>query len=64
MYTIDEGFCFELHRKKALHVECLGSFANLIKGFICIVMAIYILRKMFKNQRRALAGYTKNTVRN
>jgi hypothetical protein len=63
MHTIHEGFCFDLHKAKPLHVDCLGTFVNLTKGVISIFMSSYILNKMNKNHRRALAGYTRNTVR-
>lgn len=62
MYVVNEGFCFNLHKAKPLNVECLGTFVNITKAILSIFMCFYILRKMNKNHRRALAGYTKNTV--
>lgn len=59
---IDDGFCYDMHTAKTSRFECLGTFINLVKGVVCFGMCGYILRKMFKNHRRALAGYTKNTI--
>lgn len=61
-FTIDNGFCYDMHIAKSSRFECLGTFVNLFKGMLCFGMCGYILRKMFKNHRRALAGYTKNTI--
>lgn len=63
-YTIHNGFCWQIHKAKPLRYECFGSFVNIIKGLLCIAMFVYILAKMSKNHRRALAGYTRNTVFN
>lgn len=62
VYSVQSGFCFDIHRAKPSRFECFGTFVNLVKGVICFGMCGYILRKMFKNHRRALAGYTKNTI--
>lgn len=60
--VIHSGICYELHKAKPLRYECFGNFVNIIKGLLCIAMFVYVLAKMSKNHRRALAGYTKNTV--
>lgn len=62
-FIISSGFCYEIHKAKPQRFECFGSFVNIIKGIICMGMFVYILAKMNNNHRRALAGYTKNTVR-
>jgi hypothetical protein len=61
-YVVSSGFCYQLHKAKPQRFDCFGSFVNMIKGAICMVMFVYILAKMNTNHRRALAGYTKNTV--
>lgn len=60
--NLDDGICYQVHTAKPSRYECFGTFVNIFKGAICFVMCGYILRKMFKNHRRALAGYTKNTI--
>ena len=62
VYSIHDGFCYNMHTAKFSRFECFGTFINLFKGTCCFIMCGYILRKMFKNHRRALAGYTKNTI--
>ena len=60
--TVEDGFCYDVHTAKPTRFECFGTFINMFKGVLCFIMCGYILRKMFKNHRRALAGYTKNTI--
>jgi hypothetical protein len=61
-YVVNSGFCYQLHKAKPQRFDCFGSFVNMIKGSVCMAMFVYILAKMNINHRRALAGYTKNTV--
>lgn len=57
------GFCTSLHDAGPSDFPCLGSYVSLLEGVIAMAMFVYVLKKMFKNNRRAVAGYTKNTVR-
>jgi hypothetical protein len=61
-YLVSRGICYDIHKAKPQRFECFGSFVNIFKGLVCTAMFAYILAKMNKNHRRALAGYTKNTV--
>jgi hypothetical protein len=62
MTVVDSGFCFEMHTTPALSYTCFGTALNVVEAIICLLMFGYSMVKMQKNHRRALAGYTKNTV--
>jgi hypothetical protein len=41
---------------------CLATYMDLGKAAALYVMIIYVVRKIFKNNRRAISGITKNTI--
>jgi len=41
---------------------CISTWAGLVNGVILLGAFLYVLRKIFRSNRRSRAGYTKNTV--
>jgi hypothetical protein len=59
---IASGFCYDIHVYSMFEFTCFGTLVNIINSVVCFFMFGYSLRKMQSNHRRALAGYTKNTI--
>lgn len=59
---IDSGFCYDIHVFSFTAFTCLSTAVSIFNAIICFVTFGYCLNKMQSNHRRALAGYTKNTI--
>lgn len=59
---IDHGFCYDIHVFSFLQFTCMSTAVSIFNSMVCFFMFGYCLRKMQSNHRRALAGYTKNTI--
>ena len=59
---IREGACYRMHDSGPKLIPCLASYQSMMQGVVCSFMFFYMLKKINKAHKRALAGYAKNTI--
>jgi hypothetical protein len=60
--AIHDGICYRMHDASPATVPCLASYQSMMQGAVCGFMFFYMLKKISKAHKRALAGYAKNTI--
>lgn len=62
MSVVTHGVCYDIHEASPSSVPCLASWQSMLQGALCCVQFFYMLKKINKAHKRALAGYAKNTI--
>lgn len=60
--VVREGACYVMHDASPQGIPCLASYQSMLQGLVCTYAFFYLLKKVNKAHKRALAGYAKNTI--
>ena len=56
------SLCCIAHTARVPDEGCVGTWFGVLNGAVLLFSFAYVLRKIFRSNRRARAGYTKNTI--